>query len=144
MAREVIRTTVDGVTLHRLPVHRDLRGSLTAADFGDAIPFLPRRFFTVYDVPGVEVRGEHAHRTCEQFLVCVSGSCSVVADDGTNREEFRLGGNGVGVYLPPMVWAVQYRYSSDACLVVFASDAYDPDDYIRDYGGFLAARTAAT
>ncbi len=144
LAREVIRTTVDGVTLHRFPVHRDLRGSLTAADFGDAIPFLPRRFFTVYDVPGVEVRGEHAHRTCEQFLVCVSGSCSVVADDGTNREEFRLEGNGIGVYLPPMVWAVQYRYSSDACLVVFASDAYDTDDYIRDYGGFLAARAAAT
>jgi acetyltransferase-like isoleucine patch superfamily enzyme/dTDP-4-dehydrorhamnose 3,5-epimerase-like enzyme len=137
-------TTVEGVTLHRLPIHRDLRGSLTAAAFGDAIPFLPKRFFMVYDVPGVEVRGEHAHRTCKQFLVCVSGSCSLVADDGTNREEFTLAANDVGVYLPPMVWGIQYRYSRDASLVVFASEPYDSADYIRDYREFLEARGAAT
>jgi acetyltransferase-like isoleucine patch superfamily enzyme/dTDP-4-dehydrorhamnose 3,5-epimerase-like enzyme len=135
-------TTVEGVTLHRLPVHRDLRGSLTAADFGGAIPFLPRRFFMVYDVPGVEVRGEHAHRSCEQFLVCVSGSCALVADDGTSREEFQLSANDIGVYLPAMVWGIQYRYSHDASLAVFASESYDPDDYIRDYREFLEARRA--
>jgi dTDP-4-dehydrorhamnose 3,5-epimerase-like enzyme len=135
-------TTVDGVTLHRLPVHRDLRGSLTAADFGSAIPFLPKRCFIVHDVPGIEVRGEHAHRTCAQFLVCVTGSCSLVADDGTNREEFQLAANDVGVYLPPMVWGIQYRYSRDASLVVFASEPYDPGDYIRDYREFLAEREA--
>lgn len=140
----VTRTTVEGVTLHRLPVHRDLRGSLTAADFGDAIPFLPKRVFMVYDVPGVEVRGEHAHRVCDQFLVCVSGSCSVVADDGTNREEFQLNANDVGVYLPAMVWGIQYRYSKDASLVVFASEPYDPGDYIRDYRSFVEAREAAS
>jgi UDP-2-acetamido-3-amino-2,3-dideoxy-glucuronate N-acetyltransferase len=133
-------TTVAGVTLHRLNVNRDLRGSLTAGDFGDAIPFVPTRFFVVYDVPGVEVRGEHAHRSCHQFLVCVSGSVSVVADDGENREEFLLASSEVGVYLPPMVWGIQYRYSRDASLVVFASDPYDPDDYIRDYRSFLAAK----
>jgi UDP-2-acetamido-3-amino-2,3-dideoxy-glucuronate N-acetyltransferase len=139
---EVRPTTVEGVTLHRLPIHRDLRGSLTAADFGSTIPFLPKRVFIVYDVPGVEVRGEHAHRTCDQFLVCVSGSCALVADDGTNREEFQLSANDIGVYLPAMVWGIQYRYSRDASLVVFASDPYDPDDYIREYRAFLEERAA--
>jgi UDP-2-acetamido-3-amino-2,3-dideoxy-glucuronate N-acetyltransferase len=135
-------TTVEGVTLHRLAVHRDLRGSLTAADFGDSIPFLPKRVFMVYDVPGIEVRGEHAHRTCDQFLVCVHGTCAVVADDGTNREEFQLRTNDVGVYLPAMVWGIQYRYSQDASLVVFASEPYDPGDYIREYRTFLEERAA--
>jgi UDP-2-acetamido-3-amino-2,3-dideoxy-glucuronate N-acetyltransferase len=142
LAPEVRPTTVAGVTLHRLPVNRDLRGSLTASEFGGAIPFLPRRYFVVFDVPGVEVRGEHAHRTCEQFLVCVSGSVSLVADDGVHREEFRLSANDIGVYLPPMVWGIQYRYSADASLLVFASQPYDADDYIRDYRDFLEARSA--
>jgi UDP-2-acetamido-3-amino-2,3-dideoxy-glucuronate N-acetyltransferase len=133
----VVETSVRGVTLHRLGLNVDLRGSLVAAEFGSAIPFVPRRVFTVFDVPSAEVRGEHAHRRCHQFLVCVAGSCAIVADDGTHREEFALDSNDVGLYLPPMVWGVQYKYSRDALLVVAASDPYDPDDYVRDYGTFL-------
>jgi dTDP-4-dehydrorhamnose 3,5-epimerase-like enzyme len=90
----------------------------------------------VYGVPTAEVRGEHAHHACHQFLVCVHGSVSVIADDGTAREEFVLENSSTGVYMPPMIWGVQYRYSADAVLMVFASHPYDAADYIRDYDEF--------
>ena len=129
-------TGVKGVTIHRMVLVEDLRGTLSAGDFAAHVPFTPRRYFLVFDVPGKDVRGEHAHRTCQQFLVCVRGSVSVVVDDGKTSEEVTLDRPDVGLYLPPMVWAVQYRYSADALLLVFASDPYDPADYIRDYDEF--------
>jgi UDP-2-acetamido-3-amino-2,3-dideoxy-glucuronate N-acetyltransferase len=134
---EVVRTSVPGVTLHRLALAEDLRGKLSAAEFSIQVPFVPKRYFMVYDVPGKEVRGEHAHRQCHQFLVAARGSLSVVVDDGKTSEEIVLDEPRVGLYLPPMIWSVQYKYSSDALLLVFASDHYDPDDYIRDYDEFL-------
>ena len=133
------RTSVRGVTLHRLTRVLDLRGSLTAGEFPADIPFVPQRYFCVFDVPGKEVRGEHAHKQCEQFLFCARGSVSVVVDDGSRSEEIVLDRPDMGVYLPPMIWAVQYKYSTDALLVVFASHHYDPADYIRDYDTFQAA-----
>ncbi len=128
---------VKGVELRRLRLVPDLRGSLSAGEFGREIPFLPKRYFLVFDVPTAETRGEHAHVECHQFLVGVRGSVNVVADDGTNREEFLLDRPDIGVYLPPMTWGIQYRYSSDAALLVFASHYYDAADYIRDYAVFL-------
>lgn len=139
---EVMDTSVPGVTVHRLPLVNDLRGSLSAGEFLAQIPFAPKRYFVVFDVPGKDVRGEHAHRVCHQFLVCVRGSLAVVVDDGTTSEEIALDGPNLGLYLPPMVWAVQYKYSADAMLLVFASEHYDADDYIRDYDEFLAARSS--
>ncbi len=132
--------TVEGVTVHRLKVVEDMRGKLTAGEFPKDIPFTPRRYFIVFDAPSSEVRGEHAHRKCEQFLVCVKGSCSLVVDDGAHREEIVLSTPGVGVYLPAMVWGTQYNFSSDAVLLVFASDYYDAGDYIREYDAFLSAK----
>jgi hypothetical protein len=114
-----------------------MRGSLSVAEFPKEIPFVPRRYFVVFDVPGSEIRGEHAHRTCHLFLVCVRGACSVVVDDGRSREEFRLDHPTLGLHLPPMVWGTQYKHTADAVLLVFASEWYDPDDYIRDYQAFL-------
>jgi len=136
----VFPTSVTGVTLHRLRLVEDLRGDLTAGEFARTIPFIPKRYFLVFDVPSRRVRGEHAHVACEQFLVCVEGSLSVVADDGTTREEFLLDSRNLGLYLPPMTWGVQYRFSPDAILLVFASDYYDPQDYIRDYREFKARK----
>jgi serine acetyltransferase/dTDP-4-dehydrorhamnose 3,5-epimerase-like enzyme len=131
---------VDGVTVHRFAEFADLRGSLTAGLFEspDGVPFTVRRWFAVYDVPTREVRGEHAHRQCHQFLLCARGSLSVVVDDGAAREEILLDQPEVGLYVPALTWAIQYRYSPDALLVVLASDPYDPDDYIRDYDEFLS------
>lgn len=133
-------TPVDGVTLHRLKVVPDLRGNLTVGEFERDIPFRPLRYFIVFGVPSRETRGEHAHRGCQQFLVCVRGSCAVVADDGRRRVEVRLDSLDAGLYLPPMVWGIQYKYSPDAALLVFASHHYDAADYIRDYGEFLRAK----
>lgn len=132
----VTTLSVAGVTLRRMPVAVDLRGSLTAGEVASHIPFAPHRYFLVYDVPGKDVRGEHAHRSCHQFLVCARGSLSVVVDDGKVSEEITLESPDVGLHLPPMIWAVQYKYSSDALLLVLASDPYDPADYIRDYDEF--------
>lgn len=130
-------TKVRGVTLHRLPKVLDLRGNLTVGEFGRTLPFEAKRYFIVFDVPNAEVRGEHAHRTCQQFLVCVHGSCSVVADDGHVRDEFQLDDPSLGLYLPPLTWGIQYKYSHDAVLLVFASEFYNSDEYIRSYGEFI-------
>lgn len=140
----ITATHVKDVTLHRLPRVADIRGSLTVGEFDRSIPFNAKRYFMVFDVPSVETRGEHAHRECHQFLICVRGSCAVVADDGTNRQEFLLDRPDAGIHLPPMVWGIQYKYSADAVLLVFASHYYDNADYIRDYSEFrqLAGATA--
>jgi acetyltransferase-like isoleucine patch superfamily enzyme len=132
----ITQTGVKGVTLHRMVLVEDLRGTLSAGDFAAQVPFTPRRYFMVFDVPGKDVRGEHAHKTCHQFLVCARGSVAVVVDDGKTSEEVTLDRPDVGLYVPPMVWAVQYRYSADGLLLVFASEPYDPADYIRDYEEF--------
>ena len=131
---------VEGVVLHRLPLIDDIRGMLSFAEFERQVPFPIKRYFVVFGVSSAYVRGEHAHKTLHQFLVCVHGRCNVVVDDGKNLREFILDSPSVGVYVPPMVWAVQYQYSPDAVLLVLASDYYDPQDYVRDYATFLALR----
>ncbi|MFZ2300246.1 MAG: WxcM-like domain-containing protein [Gallionella sp.] len=135
---KITSSDVRGVSLHELPHIEDMRGNLSVGEFGRSIPFAPKRYFLVFDVPSREIRGEHAHRSCHQFLICVKGSCMVVADDGQQRREFLLDRPNLGVYLPAMTWGTQYKYSGDAVLLVFASDYYDPDDYIRDYSEFEA------
>lgn len=131
-------TRVEGVVVRDLPLVHDLRGNLTVGEVPSDVPFAPRRYFLVHDVPSGETRGSHAHRACEQFLVCVTGSCAVVVDDGQRRLEVSLDRPNRGVYIPPMVWATQYKYTRDAVLLVLASHPYDADDYIRDYDEFLA------
>ena len=119
-----------------LPDIIDPRGNITVGEFGGKIPFEPKRFFLIYQVPLVQMRGEHAHRQCHQFLVCVRGRISVIGDDGCNRQEHVLDRPSQGFYMPPMTWGTQYKYSPDAVLLVFASHYYDADDYIRDYEEF--------
>lgn len=128
---------VGGVKLYELPLIQDLRGSLTFAEINQSLPFTPKRYFMVFDVPSKEVRGEHAHRQCHQFLICIKGGCSVVVDDGQNRAEVVLNQPNFGLHVSPMVWATEYKYSPDAVLMVLASDVYKADDYIRDYDQFL-------
>lgn len=138
-ARQVVEATaVKGVTVHHFPIIPDLRGNLTVGEFDKQVPFLPKRYFMVFGVPSREIRGEHAHRLCHQFLICLRGSCAVVADDGVRKMEIELDAPNRGLYLPPMTWGIQYKYSPDALLLVFASDYYDAADYIRDYEDFIA------
>jgi UDP-2-acetamido-3-amino-2,3-dideoxy-glucuronate N-acetyltransferase len=131
---------VDGVRVLRTRTIKDLRGNLVARQLGNGLPFQPQRCFLVYDVPTKELRGEHAHRQCEQFVVCVGGSVNVLCDDGEHRQEFTLDSPEIGLYIGAMVWGTQYRYSKDAVLMVHASMLYDPNDYIRDYDTFLAEK----
>lgn len=128
---------VKDVRLYDLPLVSDLRGNLTFAEYDKTLPFIPRRYFLVFDVPSKDVRGEHAHRECHQFLVCVKGSCSVVVDDGRNRAEVVLNRPNLGIHIPPMIWATEYKYTQDAVLMVLTSDVYKAEDYIRDYDLFL-------
>jgi len=130
---------VSGVSIVRLPIIKESRGNLLVAEYGKYLPFVPKRYFLVFDVPSREIRGDHAHKKLRQFLTCIKGSCSIVVDDGNNREEILLDTMEVGIYLPPMIWSIQYKYSPDAILLVLVSDVYKADDYIRDYEKFLYA-----
>jgi acetyltransferase-like isoleucine patch superfamily enzyme len=141
-ATGAVELGVRGVTLERRPVIRDMRGNLTAREVGQGLPFEPRRYFIVHDVPSKEVRGEHAHRQLHQVLVCIKGSVAVLVDDGLQRQEVTLDTPELALHVPPMIWCVQYRYTPDAALLVLASDPYDADDYIRDYEQFLRERRA--
>ncbi|WP_236903995.1 WxcM-like domain-containing protein [Comamonas serinivorans] len=136
----VVPVGVGAVTLHRMKCVRDMRGDLSVGEFPADIPFAPQRYFLVFNVPSEETRGEHAHRECHQFLLCVSGSCAVVVDDGQTRREILLDSPDLGLYLPPMTWGIQYKYSAQACLLVFASHPYDAGDYIREYAAFIDAK----
>jgi UDP-2-acetamido-3-amino-2,3-dideoxy-glucuronate N-acetyltransferase len=120
----------------------DMRGTLVAMDFAEVAPFTVRRTFFVYDVPSEKIRGEHAHRTCHQLLVCVRGSVAVLLDDGNKRSQVLLDTSDRALYVPPMIWACQYRYTADAVLFVLASEPYNPSDYIRDYEEFIRASRA--
>lgn len=131
------RPLVGGSAVVPVTVARDLRGSLAALELGRDLPFVPERFFAVFEVPSKDVRGEHAHRTCSQFLVCVQGSVRCIVDDGARREEVLLDGPDIGLYMPPMVWGTQYDYAPGTVLCVFASHAYDAADYVRDYDEYL-------
>lgn len=128
---------VRGVTLYTLPVIKEHRGSLIVAEFGKNLPFHAKRFFSVFEVPSDQARGQHAHKDLHQFLVCLRGECSVMVDDGSVRAEITLNTPTLGVHISPLVWATQHKFSSDALLFVAASEIYDPSSYIRDYDKYL-------
>ena len=128
---------VRGCSLHHLPHHVAMRGELGVAEFAHHLPFLPKRCFWVYHVPSKEVRGEHAHRKCQQFLIALNGSIVVVLDDGIRTTQVTMDNPNTGLLIAPMVWGTQYKYTTDAILLVFASHPYDSQDYIRDYQQFL-------
>ena len=138
-ARESLDSGVHGVKLYRLQNVKDLRGELSVIEWEKVLPFTPKRAFFVYGVQNGRIRGEHAHKDCRQFLLCLHGAVSVIVDDGANREEFLLDEPKIGIYIPPRVWGIQYKFSTDAVLFVLASHEYDAADYIRNYEEFLAS-----
>lgn len=128
---------VRGVRLVELKEILADNGSLVIGEHPDQLPFVVERIFTLYGIPEGEVRGTHAHRRCEQFLICMNGSVTAGVDDGVNRVEVVLDRPSVGLYMPALTWGLQYQYSQDAVLVVLASDRYDAEDYIHDYDEFV-------
>ena len=101
------------------------------------IPFVIKRVYYIFDVPNKAVRGRHAHRTLDQFLICVRGSLKILVDDSIKKEEIILDSPFVGMYLGPGVWHEMYDFSSDALLLVLAAEHYDEKDYIRKYDEFI-------
>ncbi|MDP1720726.1 MAG: FdtA/QdtA family cupin domain-containing protein [Candidatus Nanopelagicaceae bacterium] len=118
----------------------DDRGSLTVIEFLADLPFMPQRFYSVYNVPETSVRGDHAHRTCQQVLVALAGSVLVTLKDGLHEEEYRLDSPNQGLHIPALVWGIQHGNTSNTVLGVFASEPYDANEYIRDYEELLKLR----
>ena len=117
--------------------HGDYRGQLVALEEKRNIPFKIKRVYYMYDtIPGV-ARGHHAHKSLEQILICVHGSCKIRLDNGTETEEVSLKDPFEGLYISNDIWREMYDFSADAVLMVLASDYYDETDYIRDYDEFL-------
>ena len=113
-------------------------GSLTFLEGERDIPFPIKRIYYIYDIMAGERRGFHAHRELMQYLICISGSCKVLMDDGTKSEEIMLNDPNQGLYIGPKVWHEMFDFSENAVLLVLASDYYEENDYIRDYNVFMA------
>src|ERR1051325_6383696 len=128
---------VPAVRLIQLPLIAESRGSLSYGQYDEHLPFVPIRYFIVFDVPREEVRGNHAHRRVTQALVCVKGSLTVTLDDGSNRDAGTLDSPARGLVIPPLVWATQENFSTDGVLLVLSSETYEAGEYIRDYAEFL-------
>lgn len=122
-----------------LPKISDPRGNLTFLEGSRHIPFEVKRVFYLYDVPGGAERAGHALKTCEQFLIAMSGSFDVIIYDGKEKQRIHLNRSYNGLYLPPMIWREMDNFSSGSVCLVLASEHYSENDYHRDYRKFLQA-----
>ena len=121
--------------------HSDRKGNLTVVENGKTLPFDVRRVYYIYDVPGGENRGAHAHKELSQLIVAASGSFTVTLDDGKCKRSFFLNRPYQGLYVKPGMWRDLVDFSSGAVAMVLASDVYKADDYIRSYDEFIKYRT---
>jgi hypothetical protein len=133
----IVRTTIDDCKLLELPSIRFREGNLTPVHGLTDVPFELERIFYIYDVPGGEDRGAHAHKTCHQLIVAASGAFDVILNDGLSSSRLTLNRPYFGLYLPPGIWAQEVGFSSGAVCLVLASHPYDESDYIRDFDEYL-------
>lgn len=131
------RTTVHDCKLIDLRKIHDVRGNLTPIEGGEDIPFDIKRVYYLYDVPGGESRGAHAHRALQQLIVAANGSFTVTLDDGNEQKSINLNRSYYGLLVVPGIWRDLDDFSSGAVLLCLASEHYDSADYIRDYSEFL-------
>ena len=132
--------TIDDCSLIELPKIKNRAGNITAIENNINIPFGVSRVFYLYDIPGGEDRGAHAHKECHQFLVAASGSFEVQLDDGNEKKTVMLNQPFRGLHIPPGIWASEINFSSGAICLVLASNKYDEKDYIRNYNEFLKVK----
>jgi oxalate decarboxylase/phosphoglucose isomerase-like protein (cupin superfamily) len=124
-------------SLIELPKVHNKEGNLTPVENLKEIPFKVKRVFYLYDVPGGESRGAHAHKRCHQFIVAASGAFEVLLDDGNVKRVVQLNRPYMGLHIPPGIWASEINFSSGSICLVLASHKYDENDYIRDYDEYL-------
>ena len=129
-------SSISQCKLYTLPQIRNRAGNITPVHSSHEVPFDIKRVFYLYDVPGGESRGAHAHKECHQFLIAASGSFEVLMDDGTHQHIVQLNRPYQGLHIPPMIWASEINFSSGAICLVLASHDYNASDYIRDYEEF--------
>lgn len=120
-----------------LPKIHNEAGNLTAVENGKEIPFATKRVYYLYDVPGGETRGGHAHKNLQQLIIAASGSFDVVLDDGKIKKIVTLNRPNFGLYVTPGIWRELVNFSSGAVLLVLASKEYTESDYLRTYEQFL-------
>lgn len=114
----------------------DRNGHITAVNNNLEIPFTVKRIFYLYDIPGGESRGAHAHKECHQFLVAASGSFEVLLDDGQTKRQVLLNRPDLGLHIPPGIWASEINFSSGSICLVLASHEYSESDYIRNFDDY--------
>jgi len=129
--------TVFECSVIELPSNRNRAGNISIVENSINVPFDIKRVFYIYDIPGGEARGAHAHKQCHQFLIAASGSFEVELDDGINKRTVTLNRPYYGLHIPPGIWAAEKGFSSGAVCLVFASHLYNEYDYIREYSEFL-------
>lgn len=128
---------MNGPQIINLPKFLDARGNLSFIEQEKHIPFVIKRAYWIYDVPGGECRGGHAYRNNEEFIISLSGSFDVVLDDGTDKRVFTLNRSYHGLYVPKGLWREMENFSTNSLALILSSTDYDAQDYIRDYDEFL-------
>lgn len=136
----ICRPSVYDCSVIDLPKYMFDEGNLTWVERNKNVPFDIQRVFYLYDIPGGEARGAHAHRQCHQFLIAASGAFEVVLDDGINRRTVMLNRPFCGLHIPPGIWAAEQGFSSGSVCLVLASETYSEADYIRNYSDFIEYR----
>ncbi len=131
------KVSVFDCALIHLPKIGDRNGNITSVNNSLEIPFSIKRLFYLYDIPGGESRGAHAHKTCHQILIAASGSFEILIDDGNARKQVQLNRPNMGLYILPGIWACEVNFSSGSICLVLASEKYYEEDYIRDYNEFM-------
>ncbi|ODS88823.1 MAG: hypothetical protein ABS44_07375 [Chryseobacterium sp. SCN 40-13] len=127
-------------TLIQLPKIVDPRGNLSFFEHPNQLPFEIARTYWIYDVPGGEIRGSHAFKEQQEFIIALSGSFDIVLHDGTQEIKFSLNRSYYGLYIPKMYWRKLENFSTNSLALIVSDQSYNEQDYIRDFDEFKALR----
>jgi hypothetical protein len=134
---EIIKNSIYNCNIMKLPKVHNRAGNITALENNISIPFEIKRVYYLYDIPGGEDRGGHAHKELQQFIVALSGAFDVLLDDGTNKKVVHLDRPFIGLHIVPGIWRELLNFSSGAICLVLASEKYNEKDYFRNYQRFV-------
>ncbi len=134
------KLSVYDCSIIELPAIKNRTGNITPVTNNKEIPFAIKRIFYIYDIPGGEDRGAHAHKECHQFLIAASGSFEIELNDGITKRTIMLNRPYYGLHIPPGIWAAEKGFSSGAICLVLTSHGYNEKDYVRNYGEYLSLK----